>query len=87
MRSRSVPSTAQLFDRIPIKELPRWPIPLPPRENLAQLSATLNSLHDCALQLTCESRTLVALRDTLLPQLMSGKLRVRDAERIVEDAV
>ncbi|NJP44488.1 restriction endonuclease subunit S [Actinacidiphila epipremni] len=34
-----------------------------------------------------ESRTLAALRDTLLPQLMSGKLRVRDAERIVEDAV
>lgn len=74
-------------DRIPIKELPRWPIPLPPRENLAQLSAALNSLHDCASQLACESRTLVALRDTLLPQLMSGKLRVRDAERVVEDAV
>jgi type I restriction enzyme S subunit len=34
-----------------------------------------------------ESRALAALRDTLLPQLMSGKLRVRDAERIVEDAV
>ncbi|WP_199825628.1 restriction endonuclease subunit S [Streptomyces sp. NRRL B-1140] len=34
-----------------------------------------------------ESRILAALRDTLLPQLMSGKLRVRDAEKIVEDAV
>lgn len=34
-----------------------------------------------------ESDTLVALRDTLLPQLMSGKLRIRDAERIVEDAL
>ena len=34
-----------------------------------------------------ESRTLATLRDTLLPQLMSGKLRVRDAEKIVEDAV
>ncbi|MFD3565743.1 restriction endonuclease subunit S [Streptomyces sp. NPDC058667] len=37
--------------------------------------------------LAAESRTLAVLRDTLLPQLMSGKLRVRDAERIVEDAV
>ena len=27
------------------------------------------------------------LRDALLPQLMSGRLRVRDAEKIVEDAV
>lgn len=28
-----------------------------------------------------ESRTLVALRDTLLPKLISGALRVKDAER------
>ncbi|MFG2362555.1 hypothetical protein ACGFY3_12960 [Streptomyces mirabilis] len=34
-----------------------------------------------------ESRTLATLRDILLPQLMSGKLRVRDAEKIVGDAV
>jgi|CXWL01.1.fsa_nt_gi type I restriction enzyme S subunit len=30
-----------------------------------------------------ESRTLVSLRDTLLPKLISGELRVKDAERIV----
>jgi type I restriction enzyme S subunit len=28
-----------------------------------------------------ESRTLAALRDTLLPKLISGALRVKDAER------
>ncbi len=33
-----------------------------------------------------ESRTLATLRDTLLPQLVSGRIRVRDAERIVEDS-
>jgi len=32
-----------------------------------------------------ESQTLATLRDTLLPQLMSGRLRVQDAEKIVED--
>ncbi|MER5749056.1 hypothetical protein [Streptomyces sp. NPDC002088] len=32
-----------------------------------------------------ESQTLTTLRDTLLPQLMSGRLRVKDAEKIVED--
>ena len=31
-----------------------------------------------------ESRTLVTLRDTLLPKLLSGELRVSDSERIVE---
>lgn len=33
--------------------------------------------------LECESRTLAALRDTLLPKLISGELRIPDAERIV----
>jgi type I restriction enzyme, S subunit len=40
-----------------------------------------------AAQTKKESRTLNSLRDTLLPQLMAGQLRVRDAERIAEDAV
>ena len=31
-----------------------------------------------------ESRTPVALRDMLLHKLISGELRVKDAERIVE---
>ena len=30
-----------------------------------------------------ESHTLAALRDTLLPKLISGELRVRDAQRFV----
>lgn len=34
-----------------------------------------------------ESRTLAALRDTLLPKLISGELRVKDAERFVGRAV
>jgi type I restriction enzyme S subunit len=34
-----------------------------------------------------ESRTLAALRDTLLPKLISGELRVKDAERFVNGAL
>ena len=34
-----------------------------------------------------ESRTLVALRDTLLPKLISGEIRIPDAERMVGKAV
>lgn len=58
-----------------------------PSENhdlLAQKLTALEAKSDTALQ---ECRTLAALRDTLLPQLMSGRLRVRDAEHIVEDAL
>ena len=34
-----------------------------------------------------ESRTLAALRDTLLPKLISGELRVPDVEKVLEDAI
>lgn len=34
-----------------------------------------------------ETRSLANIRDTLLPQLMSGKLRVRDAEKQVEQVL
>jgi type I restriction enzyme S subunit len=34
-----------------------------------------------------EERTLAALRDALLPKLMSGETRVRDAEKVVEAAL
>ncbi|MFN3280039.1 MAG: restriction endonuclease subunit S, partial [Paracoccus hibiscisoli] len=33
-----------------------------------------------------ESRTLAALRDLLLPRLMSGEVRVAEAERLIEGA-
>jgi type I restriction enzyme, S subunit len=33
-----------------------------------------------------ESHTLAALRDTLLPKLLSGELRVKDAEKVVAEA-
>ncbi|MFV2074012.1 MAG: hypothetical protein ACC742_15365 [Thermoanaerobaculales bacterium] len=33
-----------------------------------------------------ESRTLAALRDTLLPKLISGELRVKDPERFLAEA-
>jgi type I restriction enzyme S subunit len=37
--------------------------------------------------LTLESRTLAALRDALLPKLISGELRVKDAERLAAQAL
>ena len=33
-----------------------------------------------------ESETLAAIRDALLPKLLSGEIRVAEAERLVEDA-
>lgn len=60
-------------------------LPSPARQR--ELRIKLDSLEERADQALAESRTLAGLRDTLLPQLMSGRLRVRDAEKMIEDQV
>ncbi|MFC9229886.1 restriction endonuclease subunit S [Streptomyces decoyicus] len=60
---------------------------LPSPAGQKELRPKLDALEERADQALRESLALAALRDTLLPQLMSGKLRVQDAEKIVEDAV
>ncbi len=44
-------------------------------------------IHNRLLLNQNESRTLAELRDTLLPKLISGELRVPDVEKILEEAV
>ncbi|WP_327655869.1 restriction endonuclease subunit S [Streptomyces sp. NBC_00483] len=60
-------------------------ITLPNRTRQQQLRPKLEALEEQADQALAETLTLAALRDILLPQLMSGRLRVKDAEKIVED--
>ncbi|MEU9974130.1 restriction endonuclease subunit S [Streptomyces sp. NPDC051014] len=69
------------------KNFKAMPIRLGSDQSIAEFARAVSPLHRRAAQAAAESRTLAALRDTLLPQLMSGKLRVLDAEKIVEDAV
>lgn len=54
---------------------------------MSSLDAVVAPLFSRWVQIEIESRQLAALRDTLLPMLMSGELRVRDAERQVAEAV
>ncbi|MEV5603187.1 restriction endonuclease subunit S [Streptomyces sp. NPDC052299] len=60
-------------------------IRLPGAGEVAAFAQKVAPLHATAAHVADENRTLVSLRDALLPQLMSGRLRVRDAEKIVED--
>ena len=47
----------------------------------------IEPLHQQVVPNSQESRTLASLRDTLLPKLISGGLRVSDAEKFVEEFV
>lgn len=59
-----------------------------PGSNLAsKLSEFVSKMRALQDHYVVESRTLAALRDTLLPKLISGELRVKDVEKILEDAV
>ena len=59
-----------------------------PREELAGAFSHLIAPLDHQQAKRAEhSRTLAALRDAVLPKLISGELRVKDAQREVEEAV
>ncbi|MFJ4331126.1 restriction endonuclease subunit S [Streptomyces sp. NPDC088935] len=63
------------------------PVVLPPGEDVRRVNERLSGIDGMATHLQHENRTLADLRDTLLPQLLSGKLRVKDAVRTVEEVV
>jgi type I restriction enzyme S subunit len=63
------------------------PVLDPSPEVLAAFGRIADPLHERTVILERESRTLAALRDTLLPKLISGELRIPDAERIVNKAI
>ncbi|MFD5375312.1 restriction endonuclease subunit S [Streptomyces griseoincarnatus] len=75
-----------VFSTVNMKTFDHVEIPDFPADVLDSLNGKLVSLHQLVVSHLQESRQLAALRDTLLPQLMSGRLRVKDAEKIVEDA-
>ncbi len=49
--------------------------------------AAIDALGRVGWSLRDESQTLASTRDELLPLLMSGKVRVKDAEKVVEGVV
>lgn len=73
-------------------ELPRGrfkllPVRLPSAGIAREFAATVGPLHRTAAQLLMENEQLASTRDGLLPLLMSGRIRVKDATRVVEDLV
>ncbi|MBA3393281.1 MAG: restriction endonuclease subunit S [Deltaproteobacteria bacterium] len=60
------------------------PIAMPPRDVQREMATPFDLINDRIAVAREESRTLAELRDLLLPRLLSGELRVRDAERAIE---
>jgi len=62
-------------------------VPWPDSDELVRLTPVIDALENRLMAADRESRTLAALRDTLLPALVSGRLSVRDAEAAVSEVV
>lgn len=63
------------------------PVVIPVAGQIEAHGEAMHALWSRALSAEQESLRLEQLRDVLLPQLMSGKIRVKDAERVVEGIV
>ena len=59
----------------------------PPDDVLERMGIVMAPLVEQAIQNELESRNLAQLRDTLMPKLISGELRIADAENLLEDVV
>lgn len=59
-------------------------VTVPPRELVAKFDDTVRPLVERIRVSLEENATLTSLRDHLLPKLMSGTIRIKDSEKIVE---
>lgn len=65
----------------------KFKVRVPETRLVLDFSREAEALHALASQVMAESVKLAKVRDELLPLLMSGKVRVRDAENVVEGVV
>jgi type I restriction enzyme S subunit len=79
--------TSNSHQRVRPQDFLSYEIPLPAAGLACAFNDKVEPILDRVLLLKKQSRTLAALRDALLPKLISGELRVPDAERIVGRAV
>ncbi len=80
-------STGTKMPRTSWDDMARYAVVLPPTSLAGVYSEMTQPVFNQIIALIHESRTVAALRDTLLPRLISGELRVAEAERIVERRV
>ena len=60
---------------------------IPSRNILDLFGVRTQSFLDSIVSNKRESRSLIQLREALLPKLISGELRIPDAERLLEEAI
>ena len=68
-------------------DIDRIRISMPPDTILREFSSIAEPMLDSMITNSQQNKTLTDLRDLLLPKLLSGEIRIKDAEKLVSDAV
>lgn len=87
LRQVELTETATTVIHLGKSDIDRFAVPIPDVSQLGTFNRAAQPCLDRVVANKQESRTLAQLRDTLLPKLLSGELRVRDAEKEVAKAV
>lgn len=77
-------STGTKMPRANWNDISRYEVALPPKQLAADFTEKIHPLVERIISNIHESRTLAALRDALLPKLLSGELRVPAAKGLAE---
>jgi len=78
-------STSSIATAVNSKSIRALPVLVPTHDLAGHFTRRIVPLFARIKQLQSEATTLAQLRDTLLPKLISGELRIADAERFIED--
>jgi type I restriction enzyme S subunit len=81
---RIAASKATTMGHIQRHHLSEAKVVAPPKAQLKVMSEIMQPLLNKRTENAIQSRTLAALRDALLPELISGRLRLADAERFLQ---
>lgn len=76
-----------ILDALNVRNIPKLRFILPYTELLSKFEETTRPMRARMERNLSEASTLAALRDALLPKLLSGEIRVKNAEKFVEAAI
>lgn len=79
-------SNGAKMPRVSWQDLAQFPLVVPSKKVAALYTATVQPLFDQIVANTSHAETLRSVRDTLLPRLISGRLRLPEAAQEIADA-
>ncbi|RLJ21491.1 restriction endonuclease [bacterium endosymbiont of Escarpia laminata] len=80
-------STGTRMPRASVKDMLNYSILIPPEKILTAFDSIVSPLWNKGMESVKGNHELSKLRDTLLPKLLSGQLRIPDAEKLAEEAL